>query len=148
MLKALGLIFLSLLFGGAVVGLSAAMGSDFPVTFALNSSIEVMGTILALNVASATFLIGSLLSLEEKTGDNTIFKGPRKEIRQNIVAMAALFVLNVFLVACINGVKLELGLNGTTVFSGLVFSALFFQLYLLLEIVFATFSIHNPAKKK
>jgi hypothetical protein len=146
MLKAFGLIFISLILGWIVVGLSSTIGTNFPLEYAKDSSIGVLATILALNVATATFLIGSLLSIESDLG-KTHFKNTRNELQQNIIVMAVTFVLNIIVVITSqlgNNSFVIMNIDIKTVSIILVFAILFFNVYLLIEVVLASFKIRTP----
>lgn len=146
MLKSFGLIFISLLVASAITILGVVYGKDFSVSYAVDHSLEILATIFALNVATATFLIGGLLNIEERAKKN-LFDGARREIKHNIYAMSGLFGLNLVLVALIGesvrfvpGTKIELN----DVLGTLVVAILVFYIYLLLEIISAEFKIKIP----
>lgn len=149
MLKALGLVFGCLLLAFVVVLLSALLSSDFPTEYAKNNSIEVLVTVLALNVATAAFLVGSLLNIEEKVGMD-VFNSSRTEIKHNILAMCITLVLNVMLVAAIAGSQRYIPgtlIEINNVLSGGVITILFFNVYLLTELITAAFRIRVPHEK-
>lgn len=149
MLKGFGVIFLSLLSGAFVVVVSALMKSDFPVSYSLSDSIPVLSTILALNFATATFLVGSLLSIEERLGED-VFNDSRKEIKHNLYTMAGLLFLNIGIVSFMNlARKIEIlnsGVELNNLLAILVFAILSFYVVLLLEIITAAVNLRIPRK--
>ncbi|MDB5184971.1 MAG: hypothetical protein JWN38_779 [Candidatus Saccharibacteria bacterium] len=132
-----------------VTVVSAMMKSGFPVEYATADSISVLATVFALNFATATFLIGSLLNIEEKVGRN-VFDEPRKEIKQNLYAMAGLLGLNVLVVSLIDKSRIihifhtQITLND--ILGMLVLAILFFYIALLIEVINGALNIRNPKK--
>lgn len=146
MLKGFGLVFLSLLLACTVSVISGLMNSNFPINYAKNNSIEILATLFALNIASASFLIGSLLNIEEKVKKD-VFTSARKEIKDNLYVMTGLFGLNIFLVALINDKSTELlrtGIKVDYIFATIVVAVLIAYIYLLMEIISAVFHIRVP----
>jgi len=122
------------------------MKSDFPASYASNNSVEVLATVLALNLATATFLIGGFLNLEGKA-KITAFDNARREIRHNLYAMAILFGFNLILAAMVGkstSTVFSTNIQWTNVFSTLTVSVLFFYVYLLMEIIRAAFKLKAP----
>jgi hypothetical protein len=127
------------------------MKSDFPISYAVSDSIAVLATIIALNFATATFLVGTLLNIEEKVNQD-VFAGPREEIKQNVNVMAALLLFNILLVALIAQSRhVELwhtGIQLNYVLATFVLAVLFYYVILLLEIISAAIALRVPRKKK
>lgn len=149
MLKGVGLAFLTLIGGMGIAILSSVMGSGFPVDYARNDSIAVLSTILALNFATATFLVGSMLNIEEKTGEDTFLK-PRKELSQNIKVMSVLLGLNILTVSSINPAK-GIHLFGSNILlsdalATVTLAILLFYIALLLEVITAAIALRVPRK--
>lgn len=146
MLKAFGLIFISLLLATCVTVVGNVLGSDFSAHYAKNNSIEILATIYALNIATATFLIGSLLNIEERIKEDA-FDGARREIKHNLYAMTVLFGLNIVFVAMLGnqeGVIATTGIKINDAIATGVIAILFFYVYLLLEVIRAAFRIRVP----
>lgn len=106
MLRFLGAVFISVLLALGILVLDYISKSDFIADFARNQSLLIMATALAINIATITFIAGSLLGIEEKVGKES-FKGTRAELKQNVIAMAVLFVINAVVVTLINPHKVN-----------------------------------------
>lgn len=148
MLKGLGLTSLCVLVAAAVTAFGNFFGDNFSVTYARENAVEILATVFALNVATATFLIGTLLNIEDRA-KMSVFDKARKEIAHNLYTMAALFVVNLFLVACVkehasaNFIPLtQIPVN--SVLAAFVIGILLFYIYLLMEIVSAAFKLRAP----
>jgi len=103
-----------------------------------------MGTAIALNVATMTFICGQFLTIEKELG-HVHFVGTRKELRDDIIAMAILFVADFLVVAGINSDYAYTGLiNAKNLLLGL--SLVLFILFgaLVVEISLLIFKIRNP----
>ncbi len=100
MLRFLGVVFVALVLSLAATLLDLKCGNGFIKQFAQGQSLQIMATALALNVATITFLIGSLLNIE-KDLQQTAFAKTRSEVKQNIIAMAILFIFNFMIVTAI-----------------------------------------------
>jgi hypothetical protein len=119
MLRFLGVVFLSLLLGTTLCVIDYYSGNQFLREFARDQSLQIMATVLALNIATVTFITGGFLSVE-KDKDSRLFDGTRKELRHNVITMAFLFLSNIFVVIGINPDRnLDYLLNNNTILSGL-----------------------------
>lgn len=110
MVKTLGVIFLGIIISLPAIALSLSLNNNFLFLYSQNQSISVLATILALNVAVVTFMIGTLFSVEAKAG-KVLFDSTRKELQDNVVFMIFLFILNFTIVAA-NKQPLVLSFNG------------------------------------
>lgn len=93
MVRALGIVFIGILITSVVLVSAFLTGSDFLYEFARNQSVGVTATVLAINVAVVTFIVGTLISIETRLKKN-LFNKTRIELRHNLVFMAVLFLLN------------------------------------------------------
>lgn len=98
MVRAFGVIFIGILVALVpYVGSLLLNSNNILVDFIKNQSLGILATILALNIASVTFAIGTLISIEIRA-KKTIFRKTRKELHDNIVFMVILFLLGIILV--------------------------------------------------
>ena len=109
MLRFLGAVFISILLASGVLLLDHYSNSGFVVEFARGQSSLIMATALAINIATITFLVGNLLGIEEKVGKDGFGK-TRSELKQNVIAMAIIFVLNTVVIALISTHRSSTGL--------------------------------------
>lgn len=146
MVKALGIIFLGILITIPAVALSGWANNSFLFNFSQNQSISVLATILALNVAVVTFMMGTLLSIEAKA-DKTLFANTRKELLDNIIFMTVLFLIN-FTVVAANKTGFGFMANNTYfnvefILSSLTVLIVVLTILAMYEIVRATFQVKN-----
>ena len=66
--------------------------------FLFGQSIPIMGTMLAINIPTATFLIAELVKLE-KEQNKELFPNTIKEIKHNMILMFILFPIQIVLLA-------------------------------------------------
>ena len=98
MVRAFGVVFIGILIALVPFVGSMLLGSvDILTDFIKNQSLGILATILALNIASVTFAIGTLISIEIRA-KKTIFRNTRKELHDNIIFMIVLFLLGIILV--------------------------------------------------
>ena len=94
--RSLGIISIIIVFVSLPCCILYKMGAtSYLDKFFDEQMIPLMGTILALNFTLISSLQVFLLSIEEQK--NIVFSTTRKELKSNIVAMIAIFVLSFFL---------------------------------------------------
>lgn len=98
MVRFLGFVTSALLVALPASLLAGVNSSTFLIDLARNQSVGVMGTILALNIATVTFLLSHLSSIESKHGSE-VFSGTKKEIRLSAYAIVVIFIMNISLVS-------------------------------------------------
>ena len=81
------ILFISL----PIIALDLYFGDDFLRKFMLQQSLQIMGTILAIYVATASSFLAILMSKEERDGKN-IFTNTSKELRGNIKFIFVIFI--------------------------------------------------------
>ncbi len=96
MIKLLGVFFLVLLIELPLILVDLFVKNGFIQFFVHQQSLEIMGTLLGLNIASSIFLIGHLIDIEAKL-DKDIFDATKKEMKQNIIAMFVMFIIELII---------------------------------------------------
>lgn len=152
MVKTLGVIFIAMLVSMPIIIGAYITNSNFLYTFSTSQSLTIIATVLAINVAVITFLIGNLITLESMS-KKVHFKNTRKELRANIYLMLVIFGIN-FLVVSINRSGNSIHLNqGRTIDTSFILSSVSVILVALLfiallEIVNVIFSITSFITKE
>ena len=113
--------------------------------FLTEQSLQIMGTILALNIATASFLVGHLMDIEIKK-QREIFSSSIKEVRDNIYFMIALFILQLTSLT-LNAILKNnvLGAN-ITLFLAIIFFLTY--IFCLFEMTQSVFSLRKSIRKK
>jgi hypothetical protein len=93
MVRIFGIVFIILLVEAGVLYLESITKSSFLTGFLTNQSLQIMGTMLALNVATASFLVGNLTNLEISL-KRALFASSKSEIKQNLLFMVVVFLLD------------------------------------------------------
>lgn len=150
MVKIAGIIFIALLVSLPIALLDFYTGSGFLPEFLRNQSAQVLGTILALNVATVTYLVSHLLTIEQNA-HKTLFTQTKNEIKHNVYFMAVLLIVNLGLSAAtqpiINGAKNQnLVLINALNYVNLVVFVL--ALFALMEMVSTIFKISHSELNK
>jgi hypothetical protein len=153
MVKTLGVVFIALLLSLPAILADFFTDSKFLFRFASDQSVPLMATVLALNVAIVTFLIGHLVTIESQL-KKMIFKNTRNELKQNIYLMVVIFFLNFFIVAATKeNLSWHFGnknLDGTLILSSISAFLTILLILALVEIISVVVSIHgfiNSSKK-
>jgi hypothetical protein len=149
MLKLLGIVFLNLIVAVGLVTTQFLIGGDFLTEFIKNQVPQIMATAMALNIATITFLSGSLVNIERALkGDKELFKNTRSELKQNIIAMACIYVLNLFVTIFVNNNNVIFGIEVQHIV--LTLSLLLTLLFgsLMLEVSFLVLDIKGFNDKK
>jgi len=97
--------------------------------------IPLMGTIMALNFASATALHAVLLDIEEKY-EKDIFLQTKKEIRQNLIFMISTFII-MFIIQMVDIVNKNIFLYTLVGIKLLLFFLYFYAIYDLNNALFS-----------
>lgn len=101
MVKTLGVIFSALLIAITLIVIEGLWGNGFLYKFFREQSIGIVATVLALNIATITFLLGHLVTIESKA-NKELFSDTKKEIKDNIYFMTGLFAVMFISVALMN----------------------------------------------
>lgn len=99
-MRILGFIFVSLIFGSAIVGLNFYFNGTFLDNFIDHELIPTLATLVGLNIAAVIFLLGHLISVEFHSNKGDIFQETRKELKHNsffvLYTFLATFILTIF----------------------------------------------------
>lgn len=98
MIRLLGYIFLSLIFATIVWTMSFNIGSQFLEVFLGVPLIEMMVTLVGLNIAGAIFLLGHLVTITP-SHNPSIFKKAKIELKENLYLMLTLLLLSFVLLS-------------------------------------------------
>lgn len=145
MVKVFGVVFIALLVAAPVAVADYFVGSGFLLKFVREQSSGIIGTILALNVATVTYLVSHLLSIEKEAG-NPLFSRTKQEIKENIYFMAGILPVNLLILSLIPNLDSKAGLIiglWSTGASYLSLVLLILTIFALLEIVKAIFRISD-----
>lgn len=142
MLNKLGILFLLMLLAAPFVAIDYFLGSAFIGEFLQGQALQIMGTILALNIATAAFLVGHLTDIEVRE-KKVIFDNSIKEIKHNIYCMLVVFLAE-FITLAIGGTEF-IKTTGSYKHWATGFEVAFFLLYLfcLYEMTTAIFSVRK-----
>lgn len=146
MINKLGIVFLLALLTSPFVAVDYFWGDKFIWEFLRNQSLQIMGTMLALNIATASFLVGYLIDIEMKAG-KSIFDNSMREIKHSIYFMLILFFIQMISLTVIDTAVISLSSKWKYLAVG--FSLLLFLAYLfcLYEMTAAIFSIRKLIEK-
>lgn len=139
MVKILGMVFGAVLLSLPIIYLDHMWGDGFLFKFFREQAVGIVATILALNIATITFLLGHLVTIETKA-NQSLFSRTRKEIRDNVYFMTCMFVLIFSLAASMN-IHQTWNINSFTfnplvLFSLIAFILVFASLFEILEAIF------------
>lgn len=94
-MRALGFVFLALIGSFGLITADYHLGSTFLNNFLDDHFVETFAALAGFNIAAVVFLIGQLLSLEERF--ETQFDGVRVEIKHNSYFLLGGFVFSLVL---------------------------------------------------
>jgi hypothetical protein len=144
MVKKLGIVFIVIVLTLVLVLTDSLTSAGYLRDFLKGQSIGVIATLIALNVATVTFLLGNLMSVEQKA-EKELFKNTKTEIRHNVFFMFGAFFAQVIFVIIgskdyalkLAGVDVNFYINSLAVFSIiLVFTA-------IIEVINSIFEISH-----
>lgn len=139
MVKTLGVIFSAIIFALPLVYLDSRVGNGSLISFLKNQSIGIVATVLALNIATVTFLLGHLVTLETKA-NKPLFKNTKKEVRHNVYFMTVMFFSLLFSVTSIEANQLwsinSYNFNPLVLVSTVIFILIFICLFEIIEAIF------------
>ena len=95
MIRVFGILFLLLIIEIPFLLTDLFIKNGFLTHFLVNQSTIIMGTILALNVTTASFLLTHLTSIEVQS-KKIIFDASAKEIKQQLFFMIGIFLVHIF----------------------------------------------------
>ncbi len=145
MINKFGILFLLILFTAPFVAIDYFWSSRFIEEFMREQSLQIMGTILALNIATASFLVGHLIDIEMKEG-KVIFETTMREIKHNIYFMFVLFVLQMGVLSIGDVEFIEFDNNWKHWILGLNVILFLAYIFCLYEMTAAIFSLRKRMK--
>ncbi len=147
MVRFLGIVFIALIFTGILGFAGYHSNGIFLYTFAQDQSMGIIGTILALNIATITFLLGHLYSIEHNANEE-LFKSTKSEVKQNVYFMAGMFMANLLVLALTPVYNTKMGkLQPAFIMSLISVFLLILVVIALIEIVQAIFSVSKSLIK-
>lgn len=147
MINKLGIFTLLTILALPFLALDYFFGSKFVDDFLRNQSLQIMGTILALNIATAAFLVGHLMDIEAKAQKN-IFSNSTREIKHNIYFMLIIFFVQMLVLTLRDSSVVITFSSGKYWFMGCGLVLFFAYLLCLYEITAAIFSVRSIMNKK
>lgn len=127
-----------------ITGADYYWNNGFLNKFLVEQSLAIMGTILAIYIASAASFLAIVIN-HEKGEHNRIFKETVTTLKHNIIFVIAVFVIHLFMmvatpVVTAQNVAVILSLKGGKVFT---FSLYLFALYRLNYLLFSVREVIN-----
>lgn len=95
MMQILGYVFLSILIAiGVVIG-DYYLPGTFLTSFLDDHFIETFSGLVGFNIAAVIFLLGQLISLEERSTNKNAFENTKKEIKHNSYFLLISFLVSI-----------------------------------------------------
>jgi hypothetical protein len=101
MVKTLGVVFIAILIALPIMFIDERYSGGFLYNFFHTQALGIIATVLALNVATVTFLVGHLISIENKA-NKSLFSKTKDEIKQNVYFMTAMLLTSIILTSASN----------------------------------------------
>ncbi len=149
-MRFLGFVFLTLLISTGIVTLDIIIPGKFLINFIDNHYIETFASLIGFNLASVTFLLGQLITIEATINKESIFDSTRKEIKHNAFFLIFSFIISLLLLTFRPdiGVYEIFRVNiSYYVINTLVISIFLMALFAIFEILNSVFSIGKFFKK-
>jgi hypothetical protein len=150
MIRLLGILFLIILIEIPLLITDVYMNNGYLDLFLKNQSLSIMGTALAINIATSAFLVGQLLTIEINF-KKPIFDNSKKEIKHNLIFMIIVFLLQLFflLLTPIAEKDTSILLNSLRyICKGINLFLFLLYLYALFEMTLAIFSVGKFIKNQ
>ena len=148
-MRILGFIFLSLVLAIILVFADLYLPGTYLNNFLDNHFIETFAGLVGFNIAAVIFLVGQLMSLEDKFGGKTVFVNTRREIKHNAYFLLSSFVMCLVLLVVRPNLKDNISLHENifyyidNIFIITIFTLAIFSIY---EILKAVFLLSKPVK--
>ncbi len=149
-MRFLGFVFLTLLISTGIVTLDIIIPGKFLINFIDNHYIETFASLIGFNLASVTFLLGQLITIEATINKESIFDSTRKEIKHNAFFLIFSFIISLLLLTF----RPDIGVSeifrvniSYYVINTLVISIFLMALFAIFEILNSVFSIGKFFKK-
>lgn len=150
-MRFLGFIFVSLLISTLIISVDVFLPGKFLINFIDNNYIETFSALIGFNLASVTFLLGQLITIEATTNRESLFDSTRKEIKHNSFFLIFSFIVSLLLLSFrpdINLVSYQFTDNVTYYLINIAVITIFLMaLFAICEILQSVFSIGKFFKK-
>lgn len=150
-MRFLGFIFVSLLISTLIISVDIFLPGKFLINFIDNNYIETFSALIGFNLASVTFLLGQLITIEATTNRESLFDSTRKEIKHNSFFLIFSFIASLLLLSFrpdINLVSYQFTDNITYYLINIAVITIFLMaLFAIFEILQSVFSIGKFFKK-
>ncbi len=150
-MRFLGFLFLTILISAGIITVDILLPGNFLINFINNHYIETFASLIGFNLASVTFLLGQLITIEATINQESMFESTRKEIKHNAFFLIFIFVVALLLLTF----RPDIGITGRFdlniayyVVNTLVISIFLMALFAIFEILNSVFSIGKFFKKK
>lgn len=143
-MRILGFIFLSLLVSSSLIAADLYLQGSYLTDFLNNHFIETFAALVGFNIAAVIFLVGQLMSLEDRFGVKRGFAGTRREIKHNSYFLLSAFVFCLILLVIRPDLQVAAGLKNNIFYyvdSLLVISIFSLAIFAIYEILRAVFML-------
>lgn len=151
-MRFLGFIFISLIISTLIIFVDIFLPGQFLINFIDSHYIETFSALIGFNLASITFLLGQLITIEATINKNSLFDSTRKEIKQNSFFLIFSFIISLLLLSFrpdINPVSSQFASNIAYYSINIVVVSIFLMaLFAIFEILQSVFSIGKFFKKE
>lgn len=141
-MRILGFIFISLLISSSLLLADFYLPGHYLSDFLSEHFIETFAALVGFNIAAVIFLVGQLMSLEDRLGVKKAFENTRREIKHNsyflLSAFVACLVLLIIRPGMLEGAgwKMNMWYYLDNLFVLAIFSLAIFSIYEILRAVF------------
>ena len=141
-MRILGFIFLSLLLSTGIVLVDFFLPGTYLSGFLNNHFIETFAGLVGFNIAAVVFLVGQLISLEDRVDSKIGFINTKREIKQNAYFLLSSFLSCLFLLIIRPDLKLDISLKNNIFYyvDNIIIMSLFilaiFAIYEILRAIF------------
>lgn len=151
-MQILGYIFISLTLSAIIVVGDYFLPGSFLIKFLDGSFIETFAVLVGLNLTAIIFLLGQLISFEEKYKSNQLFEKTRKEIKQNSFFLFGSFCSSLILLILrpdLNQQSISFLSNiSYYLFNGFIIAIFILAMITIFEILGAVFVLSKSEKIK
>lgn len=152
MMQVLGYIFISIVLSAIIIVGDYFLPGSFLTKFLDGSFIETFAVLVGLNLTAIIFLLGQLISFEEKYKGNQLFEKTRKEIKQNSFFLFGSFCASLVLLI----VRPDLDQQNISflsnisyyLFNGIIIAIFILAMITIFEIIGAVFVLSKSEKSK
>jgi hypothetical protein len=149
MIQILGYIFISIILATLVTISDYFLPGSYLTKFIDGSFIETFAFLVGLNLTAIVFLLGQLISFEEKYKNNILFEKTRKEIKQNSFFLFGSFCLSLILLIIRPDLNQDISfIKNITyyIMNGFIIAIFILAMITIFEILGAVFVLSKPQK--